>query len=73
MKPITCVLIVLVLCQLCMTTSAVKLFSEDNMIKMKDTAKELGSKMKDKAKEFVKKVKDIEAQKRFIEETGGLS
>lgn len=27
------------------------------MMKMKDTAKELGSKMKDKAKEFVKKVK----------------
>lgn len=26
------------------------------MMKMKDTAKELGSKMKDKAKEFVKKV-----------------
>lgn len=27
------------------------------MMKMKDTAEELGSKMKDKAKEFVKKVK----------------
>lgn len=27
------------------------------MMKMKDTAKELGSKMKDEAKEFVKKVK----------------
>lgn len=27
------------------------------MMKMKDTAKELGSKMKDKAKEFVKEVK----------------
>lgn len=27
------------------------------MMKMKDTAKEMGSKMKDKAKEFVKKVK----------------
>lgn len=27
------------------------------MMKMKDTAKELGSEMKDKAKEFVKKVK----------------
>lgn len=57
MKPITCVLIVLMLCQLCMITSAFKYFSEDNMMKMKDTAKELGSKMKDKAKEFVKKVK----------------
>lgn len=29
------------------------------MMKMKDTAKELGSKMKDKAKEFVKKVKGL--------------
>uniref|UniRef100_A0A8W8MBT6 Uncharacterized protein n=1 Tax=Magallana gigas TaxID=29159 RepID=A0A8W8MBT6_MAGGI len=68
MKPITCVLIVLVLCQLCMTTSATKLFNDENVKKVKDMTKKFGSKMKDEAKEFVKNVKDIEADKRSIAE-----
>lgn len=33
------------------------LFSEENVKKVKDVAKEMSCKMKDKAKEFVKKVK----------------
>uniref|UniRef100_A0A8W8MBV5 Uncharacterized protein n=1 Tax=Magallana gigas TaxID=29159 RepID=A0A8W8MBV5_MAGGI len=68
MKPITCLLIVLVLCQLCMTTSAAKLFSNENVKKVKDMAKDLSSKMKDEVKDFVKKVKDIDVEKRSIAE-----
>nr|XP_034308484.1 uncharacterized protein LOC117683427 [Crassostrea gigas] len=60
-----------VLCQLCMTTSAVKLFSDENVKKVKDMAKSFGSKMKDEAKEFVRIVKDIEADKRSIAECIG--
>ena len=40
-----------------MTTSAAKLFSNENVKKVKDMAKSFGSKMKDEAKEFVKNVK----------------